>query len=263
MRRQGHRTTAIAHWMGCKIKSLFAADYKQCATNAASTVESHLSNGAVKEAWSNLKGWYRWVEDQPLPACPDTMVKHTAKRVELYARAPPMGAALPYNFPHFEISNNMPTNSEMRTVVRGLKNGQITGATKMRAEHIKGWLNEIQRKEKAARDTPGREGADPRAGCKWWIFVMLIQIIWKQREILEQMSWMVIILLPNGGGNLRGIGLLNPFWKVVEKIMVCQLGTIEFHPCLHGGLPKRGMGMTTIEAKLVQQLCVCNDLSSG
>jgi hypothetical protein len=59
------------------------------------------------------------------------------------------------------------------------------------------------------------------------------------------------------------IGLLNPFCKVVEKIMVCQLGTIEFHPCLHGGLPKRGMGTATIEAKFEQGLCVCNDLSSG
>jgi hypothetical protein len=68
------------------------------------------------------------------------------------------------------------------------------------------------------------------------------------------MSWMVIVLLPKGGGNIQGIGLLNPFWKVVEKIMVCRLGSIEFHPCLHGGLPKRGTGMATIEAKLAQQL---------
>jgi hypothetical protein len=36
--------------------------------------------------------------------------------------------------------------------------------------------------------------------------------------------------------------------------MVCQMGTIEFHPCLHGGLPNRGTGTATIEAKLAQQL---------
>jgi hypothetical protein len=56
MRRQGHLTTAIARWMGHKIKSLLAAGYKQRALNATSTVKSHLSNGAVKEAWRNLKG---------------------------------------------------------------------------------------------------------------------------------------------------------------------------------------------------------------
>ena len=65
----------------------------------------------------------------------------------------------------------------------------------------------------------------------------------------EQMSWMVIVLLPKGGGDFQGIGLLDPCWKVVEKIMVRQMAIIEFHPSLHGGLPKRGTGMATIEAK--------------
>ncbi len=52
----------------------------------------------------------------------------------------------------------------------------------------------------------------------------------------------------------RGTGLLDPFWKVVEKNMVCQLGTIEFHLFLHVGLPKSGTGTVTMEAKLAQQL---------
>ncbi len=254
IRRQGHLTTAIACWMGCKIKSLLAADCKQCATNSTSTVKSHLSNGAMKEAWRTLKGWYRLAEDQPSPACPETMVKQMAKCMELHARAPPMGAALPHNFPHFEVSDDMPTDSELHTMVRRLKNGQAAGATGMRAEHIEGWLDKIQCDEKAARENPGREGADPGAGRKWRVFVELIQTIWERGEIPEQMSWMVIVLLLKSGGNFWGIGLLDPFWKVVEKIMVCQSGTIEFHPCLHGGLPKRGTGTATIEAKLVQQL---------
>jgi hypothetical protein len=123
----------------------------------------------------------------------------------------------------------------------------------MKAKHINVWLNEIQRKEKAAMENPGRE-ADPGAGHKWKIFVELIQAVWDRGEILEQMSWMIVVLLPKGGGDFRGIGLLDPFWKVVEKVMVCRLGSIEFHPCLHGGLPKRGTGTETIEAKLAQQL---------
>ncbi len=129
--------------MECKIKSLLAVDCKQCAANAASTVESHLSNGAVKEAWRALKGWYRLVEDRPPPASPETMVRQTAECVELYARAPPMGEALPFNFPHFEISDDMPTGSEIQKVVGGLRNGQAGGAIGMKAEHIKVWLDEI------------------------------------------------------------------------------------------------------------------------
>jgi hypothetical protein len=51
MHRRGHLTTYYARRMGREIKSLLAADCKQRAANAASTVESHLSNGAMKEAW--------------------------------------------------------------------------------------------------------------------------------------------------------------------------------------------------------------------
>jgi hypothetical protein len=82
----------------------------------------------------------------------------------------------------------------------------------------------------------------------------MIQTIWDQGEIPLQMSWMVVVLLPKGGGNFQGRGLLDPCWKVVEKIMVHRMGAIEFDPCLHGGLPKQGTGMVTIEAKLAQQL---------
>ena len=124
----------------------------------------------------------------------------------------------------------------------------------MRAEHLKGWLDKIMHEEKAAREKPGREGADPGLGRKWRIFLELIQTIWDLGEIPEQMSWMVIVLLPKDGGDFHGIGLLDPCWKVEEKIMVRQLAAIEFHPCLHGGLPKQGTSMVTIKAKLAQQL---------
>ncbi len=40
----------------------------------------------------------------------------------------------------------------------------------------------------------------------------------------------------------------------MEKILVRGLASIEFHDCLHRGLPKRGTGTALIEAKLAQQL---------
>jgi hypothetical protein len=91
MHRKGHLTTYYARWMGHKIKSLLAADCKQRAANAASTVESHLSNGAMKEAWRALKGWYRSAEEQPPPTCPETMVKQTVERMDLSQGLPPWG----------------------------------------------------------------------------------------------------------------------------------------------------------------------------
>ncbi len=133
----GNLPLTNTHRISRKIKSSLTADCKQHATNAASTVKSHLGNGAVKEAWRALKGWYRAAENRPPPACPEMMAKQTAKRVELYMRAPPMGTPLPFNFTYFKIPDGVPTDNEIPAVVSGLKNGRASGATGMRAEHVK------------------------------------------------------------------------------------------------------------------------------
>ena len=65
---------------------------------------------------------------------------------------------------------------------------------------------------------------------------------------------MVIVLLPKGGGDYRGIGLLEPLWKVVEVLMDKRFLAIKFHYCLHGFLAGRGTGTATMEVKLAQQL---------
>ncbi len=67
-----------------------------------------------------------------------------------------MGISFPFNFPYFEIPVGIPTNKEICALVLGLKNGQATGATKMRAEHVKTWLSSIWHEEKVAQENPGR-----------------------------------------------------------------------------------------------------------
>ncbi len=118
-----------------------------------------------------------------------------AKWVELYVKVPPMGVPLPFNFPYFAVPDGVPTDDEVRKVVRGLQNGQVGGATGMKVEHLKGWLDAIQHKERAARENTGRVG-NTELGSKWRIFLELIQVIWDRGEIPGQMSWMVIVLLP-------------------------------------------------------------------
>ena len=71
----------------------------------------------------------------------------------------------------------------MRAVVLGLKNGRATGATRMRAEHMKTWLSDIWHKKKVARENPGRIADTGDLGKKWRIFVKMIQVIWDRGEI--------------------------------------------------------------------------------
>ena len=71
----------------------------------------------------------------------------------------------------------------------------------------------------------------------------LVQHVWEMGDIPQQMRWVVVVLLPKGNsGNFRGIGLLDPAWKVLEKILDGRLANLECHDCLHSFLADRGCG---------------------
>ncbi len=90
-------------------------------------------------------------------------------------------------------------------------------------------------------------------GDNWRLLVSLIQAIWTQGEIPQQLTWVIVVLLPKGGGDSKGIGLLEPLWKVVERIMDRRLNALPLHEVLHGCRNGCGTGMVILEAKLAQQ----------
>ncbi len=63
-----------------------------------------------------------------------------------------------------------------------------------------------------------------------------------------------MVLLPKGGGDYPGIGLLELLWKVMERIMNRQLNALPLHEVLHGCRNRRSTGTAIQEAKLAQQL---------
>jgi hypothetical protein len=174
------------------------------------------------------------------------LAKQTNKRIQLYTTVCPPGWAMHFNVDPSNVPDAALTDSELRAFVGNLCNGCVAGMTGMKAEHLKEWLADIKREE----TEDGEEGI----GDRWQLFVALLQAVWQSEFISTQMTWMIIVLLLKGGGNYRSIGLLNPIWKVVEKVMVAQLSVIELHNCLHGRLPCRGTGTAIMEVKLQQQL---------
>ena len=91
-------------------------------------------------------------------------------------------------------------------------------------------------------------------GDRWRLFIKLIQSIWRTGTIPQQLTWIIVVLIPKGGGDYRGIGLMEPFWKVIEMIMERRLQAIQLHNCLHRSVQRRGTGTAILKAKLVQQL---------
>ncbi len=131
------------------------------------------------------------MEDRATKANHDTLVRQTEERIALYSRVPPPRGLLPINVQPFNICNNIPSNLEIREVVRELQNGRAAGAMGLQAEHIKVWLQDVVQEEKE-QSIVGR-------GNKWRIFVQLMQTIWEHGCVPEQMTWEIIVLLPKGG----------------------------------------------------------------
>ena len=64
-----------------------------------------------------------------------------------------------------------------------------------------------------------------------------------------------MVLIPKGGKDYGGIGLVEVMWKVVAEILNCWLkSSITFHDFLHGFLSGCSTVTATPEAKLLQKL---------
>ena len=74
----------------------------------------------------------------------------------------------------------------------------------MRPKHVKDWLQGVRREE----DAKG-QGA-PGDGDDWRLFAHLVQATWTYGIVPCQLLWIIVVLIPKGGGDYCGIGLLEP-----------------------------------------------------
>ena len=173
----------------------------------------------------------------------------TEVRVELYQQrdSPGLPIVLDHTEMRTDIRDDTPDKEERRVAVAELTNGRSAGVSRMRAEHLKGWLKGARLEE-----NPKTGPANVGAGEDWEALVKLVQAVWDEGTIPTQLGWVVTVLIPKGGGDYCGIGLLEPIWKVIEWVMDKRLESIALHDSLHGRRTGRGTGTAVIEAKLTQ-----------
>ena len=199
LQRRGMMGLSAKQKLDRQVKALLKADRLKRASTAASTMEGFLAARDLKEAWRVLKDWYATASDRAPKPCYESMAKQTKEREELYTEIPPPGDSIPIHVEPFDLNDEVPEEVEIRAVVAKMRNGRAGGSGGIRAEHIKDWLRGMKEEE-----IEGRE----KAGDLWRLFVRLIQSIWRTGSIPRQMLWMVVVLLPKGGGDFRGIGLI-------------------------------------------------------
>ena len=79
--------------------------------------------------------------------------------------------------------------------------------------------------------------------------------MWQHGEILADMGWKLLVLIPKGNNDTQGVGLLETLWKVVEEIIDTRLReSIILHDILHGLIAGRGTWTAILELKVAQEL---------
>jgi hypothetical protein len=215
------------------------------------SIVTELPEGNVHEVFRHLKGWCREASETQARPCFQTMERQTEERVELYRRrdSPGLPIILDHAEMRAEIRDDTPDEEEIRAAVGELTNGRSVGVSWMRAEHLKGWLKGARLEE-----NPKTGPANVGAGADWEAFVKLVQAVWDEGKIPVQLGWVVTVLILKGGGDYRGIGLLEPIWKIIERVFDKRLKEIALHDSLHGCRNGQGTRTAVIEAKLSQQL---------
>jgi hypothetical protein len=151
-------------------------------------------------------------ETQP-KLCYHTMECQMLEWVDLYVRRESPGNPLPINVTPVMINDHVMKDGELQQVAGELTNGRAASTSGMRAEHVKEWLHGVRWEE-----DPEGHGVDS-TGDNWHLFVQLVQAAWAHGTIPCQLLWIIVVLIPKGGGDYRGMGLLEPVWKCIERVI--------------------------------------------
>ena len=88
-----------------------------------------------------------------------------------------------------------------------------------------------------------------------------MQTDFRDSVLVEEATWQAIIIIPKGGGEYHGIGIVGVACKSVEVILNIRFTTsITYHNSLYGFRAGRGTGNTTLEVKILQQVTAMREV---
>ena len=161
--RRGTRVQARLRRLGRAVRASLKGDRRQRVEESGKDVEALLGEDPpnAKEAWRRMKGWYHTAANRGLPPARATLERITAERVELYSQVPSPGDNIPVTVKPSEIDNSVPTEDEIAEAVTKLRRNRSGGPSRIRAEHLKGWLAAAKRgglaEEKGEEKTEAEE----------------------------------------------------------------------------------------------------------
>ena len=185
-------------------------------------IEAIVSKNQLREAWSKIQRWFREAKGHRAPPTSERLDQTSTLREDIYSKHPPEGAPLPILVQPVIIADGPPEVGEIVAAVRKLRSGRVGGPSGMKAERLKSWLREATREKEPDTET-------------WEKVISVTKLAFQEGYILESLMWKMMFLIPKGGREYRGIGLVDTIWKVCTSIMNSWLqSSIVLYDVLHG-----------------------------
>ena len=232
-----------------QIRRSLKQDRKARVEKAGEAIKAALDNDSLQEAWDITKSWYKQANGPtPKPSCLDLEELHR-EQTKLYVATPSPGLDIPIRLETpFVILNAPPSPDEIADACRELRRNRACGASGMRNEDLQRWLTNYR-----------REGASQANREPWEHVCEIVDTAFADGELPKALSLSTLVIIPKPAGGVRGIGLLELIWKLIERIISNRLAAgIQFHDALHGFRKGRGCGTAILECRLEQECSLYN-----
>ena len=152
-RRDPTRDQALIWRLGRASNSSLREDMHRRTENVEEEVDKLLGTDPPlhQESWHQVKGWYQAAVTHMPPPARVTLELITEDQVDLYLHVPPPEENIPVLVDPLPVEESVPTEDGIEWAAKQLQNHRSRGASRMQAEHLKGWLAEA-RKEAAAAE---------------------------------------------------------------------------------------------------------------
>ena len=91
-------------------------------------------------------------------------------------------------------------------------------------------------------------GGEGRKKTKWDMAVEMIHTAFREGELTEEAAWQGVVLFSKGGGDYRGIGIVEMMWKAVTVILNRRFtASIAYHDSLRRSQAGRNMGTSNLK----------------
>jgi hypothetical protein len=102
-----------------------------------------------------MQSWYKHIGDRPPKPTRIELRTVTNAYKQLYQSVPLSGDPLSIHITPCTINDDIPTEQEIATAIRKLRNGKASGHSGLRAEHLKTLLHQAEKDDATPDDRKG------------------------------------------------------------------------------------------------------------